>query len=164
MTTSDIQNDPATFDPAETKAPYEGAKGKWERVYLYGYASGESDDVFRLYQGLGVSQFYEIPRKAVISVTAPTCKTNPSLIKMLLPSNTQIKYVSSKTATLPAGSLAAVVATHKRESDVSPADRCPVGCYCNGICICTSINYWFDLSPDAAQRLGVVIDGNQGKW
>jgi hypothetical protein len=131
-------------------------QGKWEEVFLYVYAFFESDDVLRLYQGLGVHQYYCIPKQDILSVKSTNCTQNPSVIKLHLPSACCITYVSSRSVSLPAGSLAAVVATqNEARKGATPLD-CPAYCKCNGKCTCADIDHWLSLGPESARKLGVV--------
>jgi hypothetical protein len=156
MTPSDNPKDLARSNPAIAPETDETSNGEWPNVLLYGYASDPMDDVFRLYHGLGVTQFYEIPRRQIISVTPATESENPSLIQVLLPATSRITYVSSRKVTLPAGSVAAAVRAEGRAYATSPQDRCPTGCSYNGVCICTVVDHWLNLDPKTARELGVV--------
>jgi hypothetical protein len=128
-----------------------------ESVVIYGYVSQDKSGTYFLYQGLGISQHYLIPKSNNTYVLQGTCPVNPSLLGLLLPATLRITYVSgSRKATLPASSLAAVVGHHLHKS--GPVKPCPAGCYCNGICVCSDVDYWFNLDGMTAQRLGVIIE------
>jgi hypothetical protein len=155
MTPSDTTKDLDRCTDEMTAEAERPTQGKWEEVFLYGYVYFESDEVLRLYQGLGISQYYCIPKKDVLSVTSPNCPLNPSMIKLRLPATCRITYVSSRSVSLPAGSLAAVVATQNEvRKGVVPVD-CPAYCKCNGKCTCADIDHWLNLSEESARKLGV---------
>jgi hypothetical protein len=156
MTPRDTAEDLAYSTDAMTDEAEQGTHGKWKEVFLYGYAYYESEYVLRLYHGLGIPQFYSIPKKDVLDLTSASCPPNPSLIKLRLPSTTRITYVSSRRVSLPAGSLAAVVAAQNKKSEGSPIQNCPAYCLCNGKCSCAAIDFWLNLGPESARKLGVV--------
>jgi hypothetical protein len=123
-----------------------------ELVFIYGFIGKVTDETVRLYQGLELRAYYEIPRRGIVFAEKVTCPGGPST-KLVLYSTTRITYVSSATVTLPASSLAKVVADHRIKS--RPAAPCRVGCLCNGVCICADMDYWLHLDENAARKLGV---------
>jgi hypothetical protein len=126
-------------------------------VVLYGYISQDKSGAYDLYQGLGVSQYFQIPKSDDVYVLQGTCTVNPSLLALLMPSTLIITYVSGlRRVRLPAGSIAAVVRNHAHKS--GPVKPCPAGCYCNGICLCPEADYWLKLDATTAERLGVIIE------
>jgi hypothetical protein len=151
MTPRDTAEDLADSNDAMTDDAEQGTQGKWKEVFLYGYVYHESDSVLRLYHGLGIPQFYSIPRKDVLELTSASCPQNPSLIKLRLSSTTPITYVSHRSVSLPAGSLAEVVARGG-----STVENCPAYCLCNGKCTCAAIDHWTNLGTESAKKLGVV--------
>jgi hypothetical protein len=132
----------------------------FELVFIFGFIGKVTDDTVQLYQGLDLRRYYEIPRREIVYVENITCVGGPST-KLVLFSTARITYVSNgATATLPASSLAAVVAamnTPGREIERPGPQGCPAGCLCNGICRCASSDYWLHLDEAAAKRLGVMV-------
>jgi hypothetical protein len=156
MTPSDTAEDLDRSTDELTAKAERATQGKWEEVFLYGYAFYESDDAMRLYHGLGVPQFYSIRKQDVLGVTSPSCPQNPSLIKLQLRSTTRITYVSSRSVSLPAGSVAAVVAARNEVRKGALPEGCPAYCICNGRCSCPELDHWLNLGPEAARKLGVA--------
>jgi hypothetical protein len=138
----------------------EVTESHFELVFIYGYIGKVTEDTVQLFQGLDLRKYYEIPRREIVYVENITCPGGPPTILVLF-STTRITYVSNgATATLPASSLAAVVAAMNnpvREVETPRPQLCPPGCLCNGICRCATIDYWLHLDEAAAKRLGVMV-------
>jgi hypothetical protein len=134
---------------------------KFELVYIYGYIGKVTDETVVLYQGLDLRKYYKIPRHEIVYAVKTACPGGPSTMIVLF-STTRINYVSgSATATLPASSLAEVVAASNAKGQASTATmgQCPAGCLCNGICKCASMDFWLHLDEAKAKKLGVVVSG-----
>jgi hypothetical protein len=138
----------------------EVTESHFELVFIFGYIGEVTDDTVQLYQGLDLRRYYEIPRRGIVHVESIACVGGPPT-KLVLYSTTRLTYVSNgATATLPASSLAAVVAATNnpgREKEKLSPQLCPAGCLCNGICRCATIDYWLRLDEATAQRLDVMV-------
>jgi hypothetical protein len=156
MTPTDTAKEKARSTNAKPAKADGATPGKWKEVFLYGYGLFESDDVLRLYHGLGVPQFYAIRKQDVIAVKSADCTQNPSLIKVQIPSASRITYVSSRSVSLPAGSVAAVVAAQNENPDGGVIGVCPAYCQCNGKCTCAELDHWLNLGAESARKLDVV--------
>jgi hypothetical protein len=156
MTPTGTAKDKARSTNAKSAKADGAPQGKWKEVFLYGYACHESDDVMRLYHGLGVPQFYAIRKQDVLAVKSADCTQNPSMIKVQIPSTSRINYVSSRSVSLPAGSLATAVAARNKKGEGFGTEYCPASCICNNGCTCMAIDHWLNLGPESARKLGVV--------
>ena len=63
MTTSAIAEPQAFSTDALTARAVQPMQGKWEYVFLYGYAYEESNGECRLYHGPGFPQYYSLKGK-----------------------------------------------------------------------------------------------------
>jgi hypothetical protein len=139
---------------------------QFELVFIYGYIGKITDDTVQLFQGLDLRRYYEIPRSGIVYAENTTCTGGPST-KLVLFSTTRITYVSNGvTVTLPASSLAAVVAAMNkpgRELEKTVPQLCPPGCLCKGVCACATSDYWLHLDEATAKRLGVMVLSAPGR-
>jgi len=129
---------------------------KFELVIIYGYVGKVTDDTVRLHQCLDLRKFYEIPTNEVVYAENVTCPEG-RLTKIVLFSTTRITYVSGAKATLPAGSLAEVVADRDQRGEQPDPEYCQPYCQLNGRCVCAPVDYWLHLDQNKASRLGVEV-------
>ncbi len=133
-----------------------------ELVYIYGFVGKVTEETVRLHQGLDLRRYYEVPRCGIVHHEAAIC-TNPDgpSTKLVVYANTRLTYVSTARATLPASSLAAVVAARNRKfggtAGTQNCTDCKAGCCCNGACRCAPKDYWFHLNKGTAKKLDVQI-------
>jgi hypothetical protein len=138
-------------------------ESEYELVYLYGFIGKVTDETLRLHQGLDLRRYYEIPRCGIVHHEVVACGPDGPSTKLVVYSTTRITYVSTVCATLPASSLAAVIAARNRKFGKNPKTeecyKCKVGCCCNGSCKCATVDYWIHLDKETAKKLGVEILG-----
>jgi hypothetical protein len=159
MTPTDTATDLAHSTDSTVGKTRRGTEQKGELVSIYGFVSDGSEDYVRLYQGLGVTQFYEIPKREISKVVWGKCGPYSSLTKLVLPGTARITYVSSRTVTLPASALAAAVAAkHHIDDTYCSNPSCQI---VNGRCLCADIDHWLKLDSETAKKLGVVALSDQ---